>query len=89
MAPRYWTDLVKRLGESDAGHLAKMLRGKRYDAELRVTDVARELSVTQPAATYAVRRLLKARVIERTRAEGKSVFYGVRDGDLTVALSLR
>jgi hypothetical protein len=31
----------------------------------------------------------EAGVVERTRSEGKSVFYRVREGDLTVALGLR
>jgi DNA-binding MarR family transcriptional regulator len=80
---------VKGIGESDATHLATVLRGKPHDAEFRVTDVARALSLSQPAATKFVQRVVKARMIETTRAEGKSVFYGMREGDLAVALVLR
>ena len=41
MAPLYWPDLVREVGQADADHLAAILAGATYDAEFRVADAAR------------------------------------------------
>ncbi|MFL5576679.1 MAG: AAA family ATPase [Gemmatimonadaceae bacterium] len=89
MAPRYWPDLVKRIGEPDARHLAVIYAEKLYDAEFRVADAVQAIgTMTQPAASKLVRRLLAAGVITQSRVDGKSVYYRLRTGDLTIALGL-
>ena len=89
MAPRYWPELVKRVGETDARHLAAIYAGKPYGAEFRVADAVQAIgNISQPAASKLVQRLLAAGVVAQSRAEGKSVYYRLRSGDLTIALGL-
>ncbi len=88
MAPVYWPEVVRRLGAGDAAHLAAVTRGQPPDAEFRVTDAAARLGVTQAAASRLVQRLAAAGAVEPTRTAGKSVYYRLAAGDLTVALGL-
>lgn len=88
MAPFYWPDLVRQVGATDAEYLATILGGQSFDAEFRVADVAARTGITQASASKLVQRLVVASVIEQTRTAGKSVFYRIRGGDVTVALSL-
>lgn len=88
MAPRYWVELVKRVGEADARRLAAVYDGRAHDDEIRVSETAQGAGVTQAAASKLVQRLLAAGVIARSRVEGKSVYYGLRAGDVSVALGL-
>lgn len=89
MAPRYWVDLIKRVGEADAQRLAAVYKGRAHDAEIRVSETAQAAAITQAAASKLVQRLLAAGVIAKSRVEGKSVYYRLRAGDVTVALGLR
>jgi hypothetical protein len=88
MAPLYWPDLVRKLGHADADHLAAIVTGEAYDVEFRVADAAARTGITQASASKLVQRLLAADVIEQTRTAGKSVFYRLANGDVTVALRL-
>lgn len=89
MAPTYRAEkLVKRIGSADAEYLDKALAGEPYDVEFRVTDLATATHVTQAAASKLVQRLLAANVIVQSRVRGKSVYYRIAHGDLTVALNL-
>lgn len=89
MAPRYRSELVRRIGETDARHLARIYAGKTHDAEFRVADAVQAIgTITQPAASKLVQRLLTGGLIAQSRVEGKSVYYRLRTGDLTIALGL-
>lgn len=89
MAPTFHVEkLVKRIGAADAGALAKVLAGKSFDGEFRVTDLASVTGSTQAGASKLVQRLLAANVIRQSRTQGKSVYYQLANGDLTVALNL-
>lgn len=80
--------LIKRLGEADTEHLARMFGGRRFDAEIRVSDLVAATRITQASASKLVRRLLDKKVIRQSRTQGKSVYYRLAEGDITVALNL-
>lgn len=89
MAPRYWPELVKRIGENDARHLSAIYAGKTHDAEFRVSDAVRAIgTITQASASKLVQRLAESGVIAQSRVEGKSVYYRPNSGDVTIALGL-
>lgn len=89
MAPTFHVEkLVKRIGAADAESLAAVLSGAAFDTEFRVADVVTARRITQAAASKFVQRLLAAEVIRQVRTQGKSVYYQVAHGDLTVALNL-
>lgn len=88
MAPLYWPDLVRQLGQADAEHLAAILGRESYDAEFRVADAAARTGMTQASASKLVQRLLATGIIEQTRTAGKNVYYRLASGDATVALRL-
>lgn len=75
MAPVYWPDLVRQVGQADAEHLAAILAALPFDAEFRVADAAVRTGITQASASKLVQRLLTAGVVEQTRTAGKSVYY--------------
>lgn len=88
MAPLYWPDLVRHVGQADAEHLAAVLAGAADDAEFRVADVAARAGITQASASKLVQRLATAGAIAQARSVGKSVYYRVAVGDLSIALGL-
>jgi hypothetical protein len=88
MAPAYWAGLVRLVGPADAAHLAAIYRGQAPEAEFRVTEAAARTGLTQAAASKIVQRLAAAGAIEPARTEGKSVYYRLHSGDVTVALGL-
>lgn len=72
-----------------ARHLAAIYAGKTHNAEFRVADAVQAIgSITQPAASKLVQRLSASGTIMQSRVEGKSVYYRLRTGDLTIALGL-
>lgn len=81
--------LLPRVSPEDAAHLAKTLAGTRHDAEFRVSELAEGMGATQAAASKLAKRLLSAGVIELSRTHGKSVYYRIAEGDLTVALGMQ
>jgi hypothetical protein len=89
MAPTLRAEkLVARIGVADTEALRKTTAGRPYDAEIRVTDIETALGVNQAAASRLVQRLVQAGVLRKTRTQGKSVYYSLAHGDLTVALNL-
>jgi hypothetical protein len=89
MAPTFRDEkLVGRIGPADTESLAKVMAGQPFDAEFRVTGVASALGVTQAAASKFAQRLIKAGVIRQSRTQGKSIYYQLAHGDVTVALNL-
>ena len=88
MAPVYWREAVAALGAGDAEHLAAAYRGQSVGAELRVADVAGRAGVTQAAASRLVQRLAASGALAHARTAGKSVYYRLGAGDLSVALGL-
>ena len=89
MARAYWTELGRRVEAADAAHLAAIYRGRQApEAEFRVTEAAARTGRTQAAASKIVQRLAVAGAIEPARTEGKSAYYRLRGGDVTVALRL-
>ena len=89
MAPTFRIQTLLRLiGEADAAHLEKALGGKSFDHEFRVTDLAKAIGMAQASASKFAQRLIAANVIRKRREVGKSVFYQIANGDLTVALGM-
>lgn len=89
MAPGFRDEkLVRRIGAADTESLAKAMAGRAFDAEIRVTDLAGATGMTQASASKLAQRLIKAGVIRQSRTQGKSVYYRLAHGDLTVALNL-
>ena len=76
MAPQYERWLRRQIGETDFGYLAAITEAaEAIDPEFRVTDAARILGVSQPAASQMVERLRREGVIHQTRTRGRSVYY--------------
>lgn len=88
MAPAYWAEMVSRFGAADATHLTTIYRGEHAAAEFRVAEVAARTGLTQAASSKIVQRLVAAGAIEQARTDGKSVYYRLAGGDLSVALGL-
>lgn len=88
MAPRHWETLSARLGTADTEHLRAIVGGRPSDTEFRVADVTRATAITQASASKLVDRLERAGIILQTRTEGRSTYYQVRDGDVTIALGM-
>lgn len=92
MAPQYERLLLRQIGENDLGHLTRIAGATAAAAggelEFRVTDAARILKVSQPAGSQLVERLLRERVIRRSRTVGRSVYYRPV-GSVLVALGVR
>ena len=89
MAPGFRDEkLVRRIGAADTESLVRVMAGRPFDAEIRVTDLAGATGMTQASASKLAQRLIKAGVIRQSRTQGKSVYYQLAHGDLTVALNL-
>lgn len=88
MAATYAASLMSRISKEDAQALQATLGGQPFDAEFRVTDIARCADTTQALASRLVVRLMETQVIHESRRRGRSVYYRVRHGDDTVALGL-
>lgn len=88
MAPRQWETLSARLGTADTEHLRAIVGGRPSHTEFRVADVTRAAAITQASASKLVDRLERAGIILQTRTEGRSTYYQVRDGDVTIALGM-
>jgi hypothetical protein len=88
MAPTYRSELLARIGASDASYLATVYRDRHASDEFRVTEVVAHTSLTQAAASKFAQRLVAAGVIEQSRTAGKSIYYRLRGGDVSVALGL-
>ncbi|HET7234361.1 MAG TPA: hypothetical protein VFJ16_30385 [Longimicrobium sp.] len=68
--------LHRQIGEGDFASLGRIIGAfGGADPEFRVTDAARILKYSQSAASQFVERLSAHRVVIRTRAEGRSVYY--------------
>jgi len=80
--------LRRQVGDSDFKSLGSILTAlAEGDPEFRVTDAARILEYSQSAASQMVERLVRQRILLRTRTEGKSIFYRPI-GSVLVALGL-
>jgi hypothetical protein len=71
----YAVHLRDRLGEGDFEHLRRLVDAVATPYDFRVTEVAKALQIKQSSGSQLVERLQKARVIQRVRVEGKSVYY--------------
>lgn len=92
VAPRYVARVVPgRLSTEDFAHLTRVVGGRPWHAELRVADLASPPPhrFSQAAASKLVQRLLAARVIQESRRAGRSVYYVIADGAVSVALAQR
>jgi hypothetical protein len=90
VAARYHVTVVpSRLSGEDFVHLARVVGRQPWQAEFRVADLAASSagSLTQAGASKAVKRLLSSRVIAEHRRDGRSVYYQVADGAVSVALA--
>lgn len=73
--PGYARALARQLGDNDFGHMRAMMDATDKTHEFRVTDIAKTLRMTQPAASALVERLTNARTIRQVRVQGRSVYY--------------
>lgn len=64
---------------------ARILTALLVREEMRVGDIALALEVTEDAASYALRLLRTAGLVER-RSEGRMGYHRLRDGELRNAL---
>ncbi len=90
VAARYQASVVPhRLSAEDFTHLVRVVGGQPWPTEFRVTDVAARAAgaLTQAGASKAVKRLLLSGVIAEHRRDGRSVYYQVADGAVSVALA--
>lgn len=68
--------LNRQIGSTDFASLGKVVHSfEGADPEFRVTDVAYVLRYSQSAASQFVERMSAHRVLVRTRAEGRSIYY--------------
>jgi hypothetical protein len=75
-APGYERSVRRRLGEGDFAHLAKIMASFGGAVpELRVTDAAATLKITQPSASALVERLTRTGVLRQSHVRGRSVYY--------------
>ncbi len=90
VAARYRASVVPhRLSAEDFTHLMRVVGGQPWSTEFRVADVAARAAgaLTQAGASKAVKRLLLSGVIAEQRRDGRSVYYRVVDGAVSVALA--
>ncbi len=68
--------LRRQIGDNDFTALGTIVDSHRGgDPEFRVTEAAQVLKVSQSAASQLIERLLRQRVLNKTRAEGRSTYY--------------
>ena len=90
MAPRYFAEqLVAKIGDGDAEHLATIYRDQKLHGTFRVTDAAHALAITQASASKFVQRLLAAGIIVQASSAGRNIYYRLASGDNTIALALQ
>jgi hypothetical protein len=89
MGPTTRAVLVATIGENDAARLDAIVTGQAFDAEFRVTEVKERCAMTQAGASKLIQRLAAAGVIRPTRRDGKSAYYTLAGGALSIALNTR
>jgi hypothetical protein len=68
--------LRRQIGDNDFAALSRIVDWHQgADPEFRVTEAAQILKVSQSAASQLTDRLLKQRVLRKTRVEGRSTYY--------------
>lgn len=88
VSSEYALVLRRQIGDNDFASLATIVDAYRgADPEFRVTDAAHVLKVSQAAASQLMERLLQHRVVNRTRSEGRSVYYRPT-GSMLVAMGV-
>ena len=87
MAPRYYVQqLVEKIGDSDATHLANIYRDQKLCDTFRIADAAKAIGITQASASKFVQRLLAAGIIVQASSAGRNIYYQLANGDNTIAL---
>ena len=82
-------ELIEKVGANDMARLQEIMAGQPFEAEFRVTDVQRRCSMTQAGASKLVLRLAAAGVIAPIRTQGKSHFYALAGGAVSIALGIQ
>ncbi|MCC6244087.1 MAG: hypothetical protein IT353_14695 [Gemmatimonadaceae bacterium] len=82
-------ELIEKIGENDTERLQEITDGWPFDAEFRVADIQRRCSITQAGASKLAARLADAGVIAPTRRQGKSQYYVLSGGPISIALGIQ
>lgn len=88
IGPTARRELAEKIGENNTMRLQEIMVGQPFDAEFRVADVQRRCGMTQAGASKLVMRLAAAGVIAPTRSQGKSHYYSLAGGAVSIALEL-
>ena len=88
IGPQERAGLGRKIGENDAMRLHEIMAGHAHDAEFRVLDVQRRCKMTQGGASKLVLRLAEAGVVMPTRTQGKSRYYALASGSISIALGI-
>lgn len=88
-APDTRKALIDKIGDSDIARLQAIMTDQAFDAEFRVADVQARCRMTQAGASKLVQRLLAAAVIAPTRRLGKSHYYALAGGPVSIALGIQ
>lgn len=81
------TDMPSRVSADDFGPLSRVAGGRAWTAPGRGCREPAAKRFTQAAASKLVQRLVDARVVGQTRRVGRSQYYQVMDGAVSVALA--
>lgn len=88
VGPTARRELAEKIGDNDTARLQAIMAGQPFDAEFRVTDIQQRCGITQAGASKLVVRLAAAGVIALTRSRGKSRFYTLAGGAVSIALKI-
>ncbi len=93
LADEYWARSMQgatlnQVTATNLEHLRTLLAAKPFDTEFRATDIAKSAELTPAAASHIIEQLSRHGVIGLVRTKGRSKYYRITDGDLTVALRM-